>query len=83
MDNFNPNIGDHFIHIPNKTKPNPKHLIYTQMGYLPNDIRAEKIAWLSGFHCGNGMKNCMTIKQFSTWWANQTEKKYKEYINNN
>ena len=68
-------IGDHFLHIPNNGPP--KCLIYTKSGYLPNDVKAEKIAWKSGFACDNGMNNCMTAKQFSVWWASQIEKKYK------
>ena len=73
-------IGYHFLHVPNNFPP--RNLIYTSMGYLPNDLRAEKKAWKNGFHCNSGMKNCMTAKQFSIWWASQIEKKYKQHLEN-
>ena len=47
---------------------------------MPNDVKAEKRSWKYGTHCDNGMKNCMTAKQFSIWWASQIEKKYKEHL---
>lgn len=75
MNNFTPQIGSHFIHIPNNSQP--RNLIYTKSGYLPNDIKAERRIWESGIHCGSGMNECMTPKQFSMWWASIIEFKYK------
>ena len=77
MNNFKTKIGDHFLHVPNNGPP--KYLIYTNSGYLPNDVNAEKRAWKCGLSCDNGMENCMTAKQFSVWWASQIEKKYKQH----
>lgn len=74
---FHPKIGDTFLHVANNKEQT--HLIYTKMGYLPNDRRAQKKAWKSGMFCNNGMNDCMTQRQFAVWWASQIETKFKKY----
>ena len=74
---MDPDVGLHFLHI--KNDGTRKHLIYTQNnGLLPNDIKKEKTIWESGIYCSNGMKECMTKRQFSIWWAGKIEKAYEE-----
>lgn len=76
MNYFFPQIGDHLQYLQNNG--NKKHLIYTKtFGYVPNDIEAESHAWESSTNCG--MSECMNKQQFNIWWANQIEKKYQEY----
>ncbi len=80
MSDFNPEIGTLFHHVPNNSPP--RNLIYTKMGYLPNDVKAMKRTWKEGLHCGNGLNECMTLKEFSKFWAKAIENSYKKnYVN--
>ena len=78
MNDFKPKIGDLFLHVPGNAPS--KNLIYTSMGYLPNDVKAQKRAWKQGLHCNNGMNECMTQRQFSVWWADIIVKNYKKHL---
>ena len=78
MSEFTPEIGTLLLHVPNNSPP--RDLIYTKMGYLPNDVKAMKRTWNEGLHCGNGLNECMTRKEFSKFWANTIENNYRKHI---
>lgn len=78
MDSHSPPIGIIFYHL--QSNGNKKSFINTNIGFLPDDENARKRAWELGYHCDNGMKNCMSREEFQGWWANQIERKYKQYM---
>ena len=53
-------------------------IIFTRQGWLPNDIDGMYKYW-NGVNC-SGMRECMSMVDFQTWWAEQIAKGFDKYM---
>ena len=76
MNNFNTiSIGRTGFVYSNKS---PTPVIFTKMGWLPNDVDAMQHSWGGAASCG-GFADSMSRSQFLEWWACRVEAAYLQH----